>query len=93
MLRQVGQIVENSHCGDPCEACYQQCDVPPEEKGKNLAIPGIKELAAFLFPDAFVVDEVVDVSSSIPTNQMAQAFPHLRKLSFPALEEKKLYLQ
>ena len=42
-----------------------------KKKVENLAIQGIKELVAFLIQDAFVVDEVVDVSSRISTNQMA----------------------
>ena len=55
---------------------------------QNLEIQRIKKLATFLIQVAFVVDEVVDVSSSIPTNQMVQAFPHFWELSFPALKEK-----
>ena len=63
-----------------------------KKKLKNVAIWKIKESAAFLIQDEFVVDEAVDVSSSIPTNQMVQAFPHFLEFSFPAVEEKKVNL-
>ena len=40
--------------------------------------------------DAFVVEKVVDVSSSIPTEKLAQRYPHLRNLRFPLLAEKSV---
>ena len=57
-----------------------------------IAIQGLGESSAFVVPDAFAVNEVVDVSSSIPTNKMAHAFPHLRYLDFPLLKEKRVDL-
>ena len=93
MLKKFGQVVGNSRCVNPCVACYEQCDLLHEDKVQNVAIWKIKESAAFLIQDAFIVDEAVDISSNIPTNQMAQAFPHFRELSFPAVEEKKVNLQ
>ena len=57
-----------------------------------IAIQGLGESSAFVVPHAFVVNEVVDVSSSIPTNKMAHAFPHFRCLDFPLLKEKRVDL-
>ena len=48
----------------------------------SLGIQGINESSAFSIQNAFVVDEVVDVSSSIPTPEIVQAYPHLRELDF-----------
>jgi len=53
-----------------------------------LGIQGINEPSAFSLQNAFVVDEVVDVSSSIPTPNIVQAYPHLKELDFPLLDEK-----
>jgi len=42
-----------------------------------LAIQGVDEPEAFVVNDAFVVDEVVDVSASIPTDNLIWNYPHL----------------
>ena len=48
-----------------------------DQKIDNLMVQGIDELERFKVKEAFVVDEVVDVRSSIPTNDLVQRFPHL----------------
>ena len=42
------------------------------------------------FREAFVVDNVVDVSSSMPTNELVQRHSHLQRLKFPELEEGRV---
>ena len=55
-------------------------------------VQGIDELEIFKVKEAFVVDEVVDVRSSIPTNNLVQRFPHLNSLNFPSLDEGQIDL-
>ena len=52
----------------------------------DLVIQGVNELEAFRVREAFVVDNVVDVSSSIPTNDFKQWYSHFWRMKFPVLE-------
>ena len=73
-----------------------------DKKVDCLGIQGFEEASAFLVKDAFVVDEVVmaffvvdevvDVSASIPTSKLAHMFPHLSELNFPELDYKRVEL-
>ena len=63
-----------------------------DKKVDCLGIQGFEEASAFLVKDAFVVDEVVDVSASIPTNKLAHMFPHLSELNFSELDYKRVEL-
>ena len=58
----------------------------------GLGIQGIDEPAAFFVKDALVVKELVDVSPSIPTQEIAECYPHLKNLSFPLLKDNKMEL-
>ena len=58
-----------------------------DQKIESLMIQGIDELGRFKVKKDFVVDEVVDVRSSTPTNDLVQRFPHLSGLNFPLLDE------
>ena len=63
-----------------------------DRKIDDLVIQGVNELEAFRVGEAFVVDNVIDVSSSIPTNDLVQRHSHLRRLKFPELEEGRVDL-
>ena len=63
-----------------------------DRKIDSLMVQGINELERFKVKEAFVVDEVVDVQSSIPTNDLVQRFPHLSGLNFPSLDEGQIEL-
>ena len=63
-----------------------------DRKIESLMVQGIDELERFKVKEAFVVDEVVDVRSSIPTNDLVQRFPHLSGLNFPSLDEGQIDL-
>ena len=63
-----------------------------ESKVDGLGIEGIDEPAAFFVKDALVVKELVDVSPSIPTQEIAECYPHLKNLSFPLLKNSKVEL-
>ena len=58
------------------------------KKVDRIGIQGMDEPSSFWVKDAFVVD----VSSSIPTQELVQTFPHLNELSFPEIQEKKVEL-
>ena len=53
------------------------------KKADWFGICGLGESSSFQVKDAFVVDQVVDVSSSILTQELVQYFAHLRELVFP----------
>ena len=63
-----------------------------DRKIDDLVIQGVNELEAFRVREAFVVDNVVDVSSSTPTNDLVQRHSHLQRLKFPELEEGRVDL-
>ena len=61
-------------------------------KVDNLIVRGVNEPESFSIKEALVVDQVVDVSDSIPTDKMVERYPHLQDLCFPNLKEKKIDL-
>ena len=63
-----------------------------DRKIDSLMVQGIDDLKRFKVKEAFVVDEVVDLRSSIPTNDLVQRFPHLSGLNFPSLDEGQIDL-
>ena len=63
----------SNHCHS-CETGDQKCYISNDKRVSCIVIQGLGESSAFVVPDVFVVDEVVDVSSSIPANRMAHAF-------------------
>ena len=62
------------------------------KKVNCMGIQGVDEPSSFWVKDAFVVDEVVDVSSSILTQELERAFPHLKGLVFPKIKKRKVEL-
>ena len=57
-----------------------------DRKIESLMGQGIDELERYKVKE--VQDEVVDIRSSIPTNELAQRFPHLSGLKFPSSNEQ-----
>ena len=55
-------------------------------------IQGLDEVSSFKVKDALVQDQIVDVNSSIPTDELARLYPHLEDLRFPTLETSKVEL-
>ena len=53
---------------------------------RRLAIKGIEEVAAFQINDSLIMDEIVDMSSSIPCYELTKSYPHLRDINFPPLD-------
>ena len=88
LVKRLGLLVTATHV----ELVTSNATSLMDKRVSCIAIQGLGESSAFVVPDAFVVNEVVDVSSSIPTNKMAHAFPHLRCLDFPLLKEKRVDL-
>ena len=62
------------------------------KKVENLTIQGLSETAAFHLRETLVMDEIVDVSSSIPSENLANCYRHLQDLEFPQIKEKKVEL-
>ena len=59
---------------------------------QRLAVKGIEEVAAFQINDALIMDEIVDVSSSIPCYELTKSYPHLRDINFPQLDNPNVEL-
>lgn len=62
------------------------------QKIQDLAIQGVEEGVAFQLGDALIMDEIVDVSNSIPTQELAHPYSHLQGIHFPELKQKKVKL-
>ena len=62
-----------------------------DQKIESLMVQEIDEWERFKMKEALVVDEVVHVRSSIPTNDLAR-FPHISGLKFPSLDEEQVDL-
>ena len=56
---------------------------------QRLAVKGIEEVSAFQINDALIMDEIVDVSSSIPSSDLIKSYSHLKDINFPQLENKR----
>ena len=59
---------------------------------QDLAVQGIEESSAFQIKDALIVDEIVDVNSSIPTNELASPYSHLQDIDFREIRNGKVEL-
>ena len=57
-----------------------------------ISIKGIAEDSSFEVKDALIVEDIVDVSGSIPQQQLTDGHPHLQEINFPQLEGKKVDL-
>ena len=62
------------------------------KKIHDLAIQGIEESSAFNLKEALIMDEIVDVSASIPTEKLARQYEHLKDIVFPEVKERKVEL-
>ena len=81
----------------------KDCDVEPyttngvflENKMavEPMSIKGIAEDSSFEVKDALIVEDIVDVSWSIPKKELTEGYPYLQKINFPLLEEKKKNLR
>ena len=56
------------------------------------AIQGIEESSAFNLKEALILDEIVDVSASIPTEKLARQYEHLKDIVFPEMKKRKVEL-
>ena len=63
-----------------------------KQKVQDLAVQGIEETSAFQIRDALIVDEIVDVNSSIPTNELASPYSHLQDIDFHEIRNGKVEL-
>ena len=59
---------------------------------QRLAVKGIEEVSAFQINDVLIMGEIVDVSSSIPSSDLTKSYPHLKDISFPQLDNKRVEL-
>ena len=59
---------------------------------KGLHIQGVDESTVFRVPEVLIQDNIVDVSSSIPTNGIVKDYSHLKDLKFPALISNQVEL-
>ena len=59
---------------------------------QRLTVKRIKEVSAFQINDALIMDEIVDVSSSIPSSDLIKSYPHLRDINFLQLDNKRVQL-
>ena len=59
---------------------------------QRLAVKGMEEVSAFQINDALIMDEIVDVSSSIPSSDLIKSYPHLKDINFPQLANKRVEL-
>ena len=57
-----------------------------------MSIKGIVEDSSFEVKDALIVEDIVDVSWSIPGKELSEGYPHLQKFNFPQLEGKTVDL-
>ena len=62
------------------------------KKIHDLAIQGIEESSAFNLKEALIMDEIVDVSASIPTEKLAHQYEHHKDIVFPEVKERKVEL-
>ena len=62
------------------------------KKVDYLAIQRVEEESTFMVKVALMQDSIVDISSSIPTHEMVDGYPHLRDLKFPEIENEKIEL-
>ena len=62
------------------------------ERIDTLVIQGSGEEPAFVVKGFLVMDKIVDLSDSIPTETVANAYSHLQDIDFPELENRNVEL-
>ena len=60
-----------------------------KQKVQDLVVQGIEKSFAFQIKDALIVDEIVDINSSIPTNELASPYSHLQNIDFHEIRNEK----
>ena len=55
-------------------------------------IQGVNEPDVFPIKETLVQKTIIDVNSSIPSKRLAEAYPHLRDLTFPELPDGRVEL-
>ena len=63
-----------------------------KQKVQDLAVQGIEETSEFQIKDALIVDEIVNLDSSIPTNELASPYSHLQDIDFHEIRNGKVEL-
>ena len=63
-----------------------------KHKVNDLAVLGIDESSMFRINEALIMDEIVDVNSSISTKELASLYSHLQNVSFPEIKDGKVEL-
>ena len=55
-------------------------------------VKGIQDTDTFCVKDVVVFDKITDISESIPTNDVAAQYPHLKDIEFPRLQTNEVGL-
>ena len=63
-----------------------------DKQVNGLHIQGVDESTVFRVPEALIQGNIMDVSSSIPTNGIVKDYYHLKGLKFPALISNQVEL-
>ena len=59
---------------------------------QSICIQGVGESTIFEVSNVLVQKGIIDVSSSIPSNQISQDYCHLADLNFPVIDSSKVEL-
>ena len=81
-----------SLCSTSVQMHTSNAVTPVYEKVNTFHIQGIGESQVFMVNNILVQDKLVDVASSIPTDDMVSVFSHLHDLTFPQLETTSVEL-
>ena len=81
-----------SLCSTSVQMHTSNAVTPVYEKVNRFHIQGIGESQVFMVNNILVQDKLVDVASSIPTDDMVSVFSHLQDLTFPQLETTSVEL-
>ena len=66
--------------------------IPVNKKINSICIQGVGVSTIFEVSDVLVQKDIIDVNSSIPSNQISQDYRHLADLKFPAIDSSKIEL-
>ena len=66
--------------------------IPVNKKINSMCIQGVGVSTIFEVSDVLVQKDIIDVNSSIPSNQISQDYRHLTDLKFPAIDSSKIEL-
>ena len=81
----------NAHLTDcKIDICTNNAVTPVNKKIKSICIQRVGESTIFEVSDALLQKDIIDVSSSIPSNQITQDYRHLADLKFPAIDSSKV---